>query len=131
MTTDGRRAGRRTTLEFDRSNGGPMNTLPPALVNFPRECFPIRLEAFDLDTKNVVWAARVERPGAVKISLLARQLGHPVSIRASLADGDSFEGPNAAKTGLTNPANPTETSPGGQSADVPVKLMGVQNEEKQ
>jgi len=74
-----------------------MNTNPPALVNFPRECFPIRLEAFDLDTKNVVWSARVEQPGAVEMPPLARQLGHPISIRASFADGDTVEVPPPRK----------------------------------
>ena len=74
-----------------------MNTVPPALVNFPRECFPIRLEAFDLDTQNVVWSADVERPGAVEIPPLARELGHPVSIRARMADGDCFEVPPPRK----------------------------------
>lgn len=58
--------------------------------NFPREAFPITIEALHPDTKQVVWSTVVEMPEDAQpicIPPLKRQLGHPVEIRVTFADG--------------------------------------------
>jgi len=63
-------------------------------VDFPAHLFPITVEAFHPLTRCVVWSLIVEKPDdAVKIYIppLRKQLGHPVAMRWTFADGSTRE----------------------------------------
>jgi hypothetical protein len=63
--------------------------------DLPAEYFPFTIEAINPATGQVVWFRRVDKPdGVLKLEIppLARQLGHPVSIRLVFADGSVEEG---------------------------------------
>jgi len=67
---------------------------------FPREQYPIVIEALHPDTRAVVWSKKVEAPDGLElvyIPPLARMLGHPVTIRMTFGDGSIKETPPPAR----------------------------------
>jgi hypothetical protein len=74
----------------------------PAFV-FPREAYPILIEALHPDIKSVVWSKAIEAPDsdetvALHIPPMRKQLGHPVNIRVTFAK--SYESGSAAEVEL-------------------------------
>lgn len=68
--------------------------LPVAWTDFPPDEFPVVIEALHAVTRAVVWRAVLERPAglaALHIPPLARQLGHPVTMRITVATGQVVE----------------------------------------
>jgi hypothetical protein len=62
---------------------------------FPREYFPMKIEALHPQTRRVVWSQEVREPiGSLKeiyIPPLAKQLGHRVAMRITFATGEVTE----------------------------------------
>lgn len=58
--------------------------------------FPFVIEAYNPDGGEIVWTKTVEQPapgerGGIWIPPLRKQLGHPVCIRITFADGRSYD----------------------------------------
>lgn len=69
---------------------------PMAFINLPPEMFPVRLEAFRADTKEIVWFATVDQPkgdalSPLYIPPLAKIHGCRIGIRIKYADGVTTE----------------------------------------
>jgi hypothetical protein len=65
---------------------------PLAIADLPREKYPFVLECLHWQTHVVVWSVTVEAPPVgerviLRIPPLAKQLGHPVTVRITFADG--------------------------------------------
>ena len=82
-----------------------MIDLPPArqapriaVYDLPPDWFPVTVEFYHWRTREVVHSVRVEAPeagnrNAVRIPPLAFQLGHPVGVRVTYANGVSYDTP--------------------------------------